>query len=716
MTIRRIQVENYLCYHDTNTFEFEEGLNIILGENGEGKTKFFEAVDWLLNGTNVNLHLLVSAKKLNEIDIGDTFRVRVSMTVDHYGDKCSILKSFIAKKVADSECTTSNFIIEGVTENQSGERTSEDGKNLLDRIFPFQIRKYSMFKGESELDIFKSESALASLIKLFSDAKHFDKYSAFGASLRERADKAVEDTAKLDKKNQDLYTKLEVDIRELERQRNDLGVHLSATKQEISKIESNIRGIERHVKNAEVLEGLNIRIREIQEKKAAFAARIDENYTTALFDDKWILVNFEPFLHGFVEKIAALSRNKRELQSQHDKLIGIHEGEDKARKELIKSVLPLPDNVPSKAVMEEMLEDEICKVCNREAKKGSEAYDFMMMRLRNYLEMQVAEGRGHINHEELFKHNYANRLESLKINHEDDLVNLRKIRLRITERFEFNKKRQDDLVELNGQLEAEISEREKLLGSSIIGEDRLGDILKNYLPWQKDLQERLREEANLASKIEQLEAELNARRVSKDKIDTSSASSFLIRTRNILRDVERVFIDTQENKFNEFIQELQLKSNKYFQTINIDSFTGTIAFSRPSRNNRNRVDVELLEEGRPFHSPNQSLLTSMHISILFAIAELATEVREDSFPMIFDAPTSSFGENKTAQFLNLICETRNQKILLIKDFLQTDKNSRELSVKREFMDVRFNKAFWVRLDRPFDPNNLKTIKTKVISL
>jgi DNA sulfur modification protein DndD len=36
--------------------------------------------------------------------------------------------------------------------------------------------------------------------------------------------------------------------------------------------------------------------------------------------------------------------------------------------------------------------------------------------------------------------------------------------------------------------------------------------------------------------------------------------------------------------------------------------------------------------------------------------------------MIFDAPTSSFGENKTEQFLNLIYETGNQKILLIKGF------------------------------------------------
>jgi DNA sulfur modification protein DndD len=106
----------------------------------------------------------------------------------------------------------------------------------------------------------------------------------------------------------------------------------------------------------------------------------------------------------------------------------------------------------------------------------------------------------------------------------------------------------------------------------------------------------------------------------------------------------------------------------------------------------------------------------MHISILFAISELASETREEKYPMIYDAPTSSFGENKSAEFLNLIYETHNQKILLIKDFLATDKETKALSIKKEFDNVKRNKAFWVKLERPFDPQNLKTINTQVITL
>jgi DNA sulfur modification protein DndD len=716
MIIRKIQIENYLCYYDSNKFELSEGLNIILGENGEGKTKFFEAVDWLFNGENRELDMLVSAKKLNETEIGDSFRVRVSMTVEQYGEKSIITKSFLAKKEKANECSTSSFMIEGISENSSGERTQVDGQALLDRIFPFQIRKYSMFKGEAELNIFESDSALANLINLFSEAKHYDKYSEKGAFLREKAEKAVEDSSKLDKKNEALYRRLEGEIFQLEREKEKYKVHLNATEDEIKKIEENLQDAERHVSNADALETLNKRIKEIEERISYLTGRIDENYTTSLFDENWILVNFESFHKEFAEKVSAHSKNRRELQSEFDKQKGIKVGEKKAKAELLNKAIPLPNNIPSKPIMEEMLNDEICKVCNREAKKGSEAYEFMMKRLKTYLESQVTEENEPDKDEPLFKYDYTNRLDNLSISHEDNLKNLRIIRTKIKELFEFNDDRKKDIEELNTQLEKEKTEREKILGNSSIGAEKLSDVLKNYNAWQKDLKNRNQDQVDYTTKLKNLEFELKAKKEEKDKIDTSSANTFLIKTRNILRDIETIFIDTKEKKFDEFIEKLQTKSNNFFKTINIDAFTGTIVFTRRNKVNRTIVEVELQEDGRTFYKPNQSLLTSMHISILFAISELASEIKEENFPMIFDAPTSSFGENKTAQFLNLIFETENQKILLIKDFLHTDKATKTLSIKKEFENVRRDKAFWVKLERPFDPNNLKTINSQVITL
>lgn len=716
MIIKKLQIENYLCYFDTKTFELSDGLNIILGENGEGKTKFFEAVDWLFNGENRELDLLVSAKKLKETEIGDTFRVRVSMTVEQYGEKKIITKSFIAKKESENNCSTSSFMLEGIEENGSGERTQVDGQTLLDRIFPFQIRKYSMFKGEADLNIFESENALANLINLFSDAKHYDKYSEKGAFLREKAEKAVEDSAKLDRKNEALYKKLESEINQLLREKEKYTVHLNSTDEEIRKIEGNLQDAERHVSNADALEVLNKRIKDLEDKISYLNSRIYENYTTSLFDDNWILVNYESLHNEFASKVSAHSKKRRELQSDFDKQKGIKEGEKKAKAELLNNAVPLPIGVPSRPHMEEMLNEEICKVCNREAKKGTEAYEFMMKRLKSYLESQVVEDDETEKDEPLFQFDYTNRLENLSISHEDNLKNLRLIRTQIKDLFEFNDDRKKDVEELREQLEKEKTERERILGNSSLAAEKLIDVLKNYNTWQRDLKNRNQDQVDYKTRLKNIDSELKFKKEEKDKIDTNSANSFLIKTRNILRDIETIFIDTKEKKFDEFIEKLQSKSNSFFKTINIDAFTGTIVFNKLSRSNRTIVDVELQEDGRTFYKPNQSLLTSMHISILFAISELASEIKEENFPMIFDAPTSSFGENKTAQFLNLIFETENQKILLIKDFLQTDKNTKALSIKKEFENVRRNKAFWVKLERPFDPNNLKTINSQVIAL
>jgi DNA sulfur modification protein DndD len=716
MIIRKIQIENYLCYYDSNTFELSEGLNIILGENGEGKTKFFESVDWLFNGENRELEMLVSAKKLDETEIGESFRVRVSMTVEQYGEKSIITRSFLAQKEKPNECTTSSFMIEGITENNLGERNQVDGQDLLDRIFPFQIRKYSMFKGEAELNIFESDDALANLINLFSEAKHYEKYCEKGAFLRDKAEKAVEKTSKSDKDNEALYKKLEGEILHLEREKTKYLVHLNSTEEEIRKIEGNLQIAETHVTNADALDILNKRIKELDEKISRLTNSIDENYTTSLFDENWILVNFEPLHKEFSEKVSEQSKYRRQLQSEFDKQIGIKEGERKAKAELLNNAVPLPIGVPSKSHMEEMLKDQICKVCNREAKNGSEAYQFMTERLAVYLKSQMVEEREPENHEPLFKFNYTNRLDNLSISHEDNLKNLRLIRNKITEVFEFNADRKKDIEELNDQLEKEKLERERILGNSSIGAEKLGDVLKNYNAWQNDLKNRNRDQLDYSIKLGGLKYELEAKKEEKDKIDTNSANAFLIKTRNILRDIETIFIETKEKKFEEFIEKLQTKSNDFFKTINIDSFTGTIVFKSRIKLNKTIVQVELQEDGRTFYKPNQSLLTSMHISILFAISKLASEIKEENFPMIFDAPTSSFGENKTAQFLNLISETDNQKILLIKDFLHNDRTTKALSIKKEFENVRRNKAFWVKLERPFDPNNLKTINSQVISL
>ena len=54
MIIQKIEIENFRSYYKNNVFELTNGLNLIIGSNGDGKTTFYEALEWLLrtDGTN----------------------------------------------------------------------------------------------------------------------------------------------------------------------------------------------------------------------------------------------------------------------------------------------------------------------------------------------------------------------------------------------------------------------------------------------------------------------------------------------------------------------------------------------------------------------------------------------------------------------------------------------------------------------------------------
>ncbi|WP_026977597.1 AAA family ATPase [Flavobacterium tegetincola] len=715
MIIKEVIIENYLCYYGVKKFSLSNGLNIILGENGEGKTKFFEALEWLLNGDNNNLDHLVSKKALSEVEIDKSFRVRVEIVVEQYNEIKILSKQFTVKKKEENRCSVGNSILAGTEESSNGERNTVDGRELLEQIFPSQIRRYSMFKGEEELNIFDNADALINLINLFSEAKHYEKYESKGESLKVSAEKAVEQASRNNNKNQEQYNKLDFDIKSLEFRKHDKLTFLEVTNSNIEKTTKNIQEVEKYINNAEALDIINSRIKKIESEISKTEQLITENYTTSLFDEGWMLMNFETIHKEFADKVTNLSKERRTLQSEYDKQIGIKEGENRVKLSLLNDLVPLPIGTPSKAIMEEMIKEHICKVCNREAEEGSEALKFMNERLQQYLQSQSDDIPNEEIPEKLYKHNYINRLINLSTNQEDNLFKIRTINSEIEELFKFNQARKDDLVEFKHKLEKELIDRERIIGNSAIGSEKLSVVLKDYNSWQRDIKNLNIDLNGLQLEIDKISLQLKDLQEQKEKIDLTNVNNFLINTRNILRDIDTIFKDTKTRKFDEFISQLAEKSNQIFSRINIDAFTGTIDFRLIKTETRVRVKIQLLDENDFPFPENKSLETSKHISVLLAISELTKEVKAEKYPLIFDAPTSSFGESKMTEFLNLIYEAENQTIILIKDYIAKDEN-KNLYIKPEFEKVKRNKAFWVRLERPFDEKNLKTINTERIEL
>lgn len=721
MIIKKVIIENYMCYYDIKTFEFTNGLNIILGDNGEGKTKFFDAIEWLFQENNTDNDQYISEKKLFDTNIGETFCVSVQVELAYESETTLFIKKFEVEKLIDQDYKTRNVTFSSIEDKSNGERVKIDGleaKNRLNFLFPNAIRKYSMFRGESSLNIFSKknlnsqDNALINLVNLFSDSNLYQKYASKASALKQIAETEMTEFTRTNARNLREYNTLESKIAESQREIHKYKSIIEEIKNNNDLTKESKKDLEKYIKNAKTNDEINIRINALEIKKKNIDTLItnDEEYNIPLLDDSWVLLNFEQFQDEFSKKINNADEQRRSFQQDFD----IKKGETKGRRDLqaklLNNTTPLPIGVPDRYTMEGMLKDQICKVCNREAIVGSEAYNYMESNLKDFLISLEPVTSVEID-ESLFKNNYIKSLASMALNHESYISKFRSIESEIIDKLELNKNRKEIATSLQKQLDDANDDKVKLFGDIDQSENSLSSIMTNYIQWTEDIVNNEKNLYKLDLDLQEEIKKLNDANKAKDKIDLESGNNFYSKKLNLFKDIEKIFIDIKDKKFDEYIIKLENKSNEIFQNINVDSFIGKIKFNLTRIYEKVDVKVELVQEdGSKFSSPNQSLETSMHIAVLFAISQLATDKQKEDYPLIFDAPTSSFGEAKTASFLNQLNENNSQKILLTYNFLTKDEKGVG-KIKPEFNKVKRNKAYWVKLSRPFSEGMLHTINT-----
>src|SRR5690554_6832511 len=103
MKIKEITIENFRSYYEVNTIKIKDGLTLIIGDNGDGKTTFFEALEWLFSTSTNDINSRhISQKKKKELFPDEIAKVRVAMSFEHDGEK-TVEKSFLFTKKENEE-------------------------------------------------------------------------------------------------------------------------------------------------------------------------------------------------------------------------------------------------------------------------------------------------------------------------------------------------------------------------------------------------------------------------------------------------------------------------------------------------------------------------------------------------------------------------------------------------------------------------------------
>lgn len=718
MKLNKIIIKNFRSYYGENCFELSDGLTLVIGDNGDGKTTFFEALEWLFDTSKDNKsESNISEMRKAEMGIGDSDEVSVTMTFDHRGEK-EICKKFIFEKDTNGSVRTRDFSFVGY-EIVGAERYKRDGKILLESCFDTVIRRYCLFKGERELNVFDNNTALKTLVDTFSGIKQFDNLVELTTYFEQQSDNLVTKELKKDKKQEEVIKRLEYELSKVQSNISDVRHDISIKEKAVSDYETRLRVLEENQDACENLQDINARIEQKKIEQRRLMGYINLDYNAMLLDDMWILRAFPSILSEYQKKVSSLSREKRKLQKAEDERIAVEKGKQEAIKEIQKlanDATPLPWNLPDKETMQEMIDDEICKVCGRPAEKGSDAYNFMVNKLNEYLDHIRKESEAAQQQETpikpLFENTYINELHTRSIQLSGDTEQeLMGLATAIADRLSFVQSRKQDLERVNKDLtEAEDAKMQLLIQTPDLTEEMLIKNFKDFKGLSDSSKRASLDLQELNHELEVLEAQKQELKERQNQIVPSNGIVRVYQKVHItLERIMKAFEAAKNRNVEEFIQTLEEQANIYLKKLNADDFRGVIKIKRTADGSA-RINLYSSNDTL-IANPGGAQKTTMYMSVLFAISKITTLKRDEDYPLIFDAPTSSFGEFKEDIFYNIIDNIDKQCIIFTKDLLRYDRDTETRELDFDKINQLSCSVYRIQKAPGYDEEDLSTIRT-----
>lgn len=718
MKLNKIIIKNFRSYYGENCFDLSDGLTLVIGDNGDGKTTFFEALEWLFDTSKDNKsESNISEMRKAEMGIGDSDEVSVTMTFDHRGEK-EICKKFIFEKDTNGSVRIRDFSFVGY-EIVGAERYKRDGKILLESCFDTVIRRYCLFKGERELNVFDNNTALKTLVDTFSGIKQFDNLVELTTYFEQQSDNLVTKELKKDKKQEGVIKQLEYELRKVQSDISDVRHDISIKEKAVSDYETRLRVLEENQDACENLQDINARIEQKKIEQRRLMGYINLDYNAMLLDDMWILRVFPSILSEYQKKVSSLSREKRKLQKAEDERIAIEKGKQEAIKEIQKlanDATPLPWNLPDKETMQEMIDDEICKVCGRPAEKGSDAYNFMVNKLNEYLDHIRKESEAaqlqEASVKPLFENTYINELHTRSIqlsgDSEQELMGLATV---IADRLSFVQSRKQDLERVNKDLtEAEDAKMQLLIQTPDLTEEMLIKNFKDFKGLSDSSKRASLDLQELNHELEVLEAQKQELKERQNQIVPSKGIVSVYQKVHItLERIMKAFEAAKNRNVEEFIQTLEEQANIYLKKLNADDFRGVIKIKRTADGSA-RINLYSSNDTL-IANPGGAQKTTMYMSVLFAISKITTLKRDEDYPLIFDAPTSSFGEFKEDIFYNIIDNIDKQCVIFTKDLLRYDRDTEKRDLDFDKINQLSCSVYRIKKAPGYDEEDLSTIRT-----
>ena len=311
----------------------------------------------------------------------------------------------------------------------------------------------------------------------------------------------------------------------------------------------------------------------------------------------------------------------------------------------------------------------------------------------------------------LFKNNHIENLHSLSIslsgNNESMISSLS---VEISERLELVSRLREELKSVEKKLQETIDEKSRLLIQA--GNVSESVLEKDFRDIKGLFEQKGRAEVRLAemnNELSLLQIQMTGYQKDLDELNPSSGQVKVLRdVHRALEEIGKAFANAKEANLRRFLLELEDKANEYLDILSANDFHGMVRLHQTADES---TEIKLFSSNKSeITKPSGSQKTEMYISVLFAISDFTKEKREEDYPLIFDAATSSFGDSKEEEFYNVIDGLDKQCIIVTKDFMTKGK------VRTKDIERLSCPVYRIKKAEGFDKNNMATIRTIVKKL
>lgn len=654
--IKSISFHNFYNYYgsfEENTYNFNEGINVINADNNMGKSKFYNGFLWIMRDevydsdekkmmpVSASYFKMMSGKarleaseitmgvKLVFINSGATYTVRKMVKCTKGADGNW---SFVPRTTVNENRDNSDNIIVDVNEQQAAIR----------RMIPPEMQRYSLLQGESieGLVDLTTTKGIDNTILALADIKNLVDMCALADDMVRRANAAYHEEEKKNNKANEDITLLQQQRDQFEKWIEDAKAKIETAKTEIAKAREAKSKSEAELFNSKkrLQAGNDYKTeKKLLDRYKEQKEQEELSITSHIFDENcpWLLM-------GLDNEATIYDQRRINLQAQLT-----------TRKIQEHPDILLPAGSPDATSLHRMLKNCKCEVCGRDVEKDSEAWNHMKMILERpqkpmlksnslmdyYGEIQKSAGR-YVASIPMIEENYLEYMNNIfdldeKISTQSNIVDQKAEELALVGN---DTKESDDLQVLSAYNKAEQTIRDK--------EKEIKKHNENITIWTSRL-----DDANKA-----LAKKQNSQAVIKAKSDYDD-----------LVQIASVFKETKERIYDSIVEHLQETSNKMYQGLTAGSQTlgGKIVFNR-QEDGTVRVTV-LNSAGEPLYGSGTGFQRMKQLAIVMSIISSQVGNKQFDYPFISDAPFSEFGVNLINNFFELAPSVFGQSIIMIKD-------------------------------------------------